>query len=347
MAYSKKESTATESVFEITIPAAEFENRYEDELKKSAKSVKVSGFRPGKAPVGMMGDEQKDEARKKALEQVISSQAYEIIQKEKLIPAIPPSVSIKSFEVGKPITLTMTVTVIPPITLVPLSSLQAKRKPVSVEDKDVEVVEKHMWQEHRGKFKDRSDKWVAEIAPKLGFKAKTLVALRSEISEAIEREKHRIVDQEYTREALAEAIVKSNVVIPENLVQYEAEERERSFLSTLHQMNTTMEEFSKQKNVTIEELRTQWKKDAKEAIETDILLSEFARSRKIEVSDSELESEVAILKAQSKNPSDALFDNDEWRGYIKRVLLKRKSIHAFMDELGSSGTSVKKSVVSE
>lgn len=342
MSYTQKNASATEITYEITIPSSEFEQHAEEEVKEIAKSVSVAGFRPGKVPVGMVGEEKVTEARKRALEHVISHEAAEVLRSEKVGPAMPPSISITSFEVGKPVVFTMTVVVIPSVTFPPLASLSTRKLPVAVEDKDVDALEKDMWEQHRGKFKDKTDEWVKSIASKLGFKAKTLGELRVEIRLAVEYEKSRIIDQKFAHDALVEAIEKAKVQIPERLVQYEAEERERSFLATLHQMNSTLDEFAKTRKITIEELREQWKKDAKEAIETDVLLSDYARSRKVIVTPEELEAEVSILKTQAKNQSDPMFDNREWRGYIERVLLKRKSVQAFLDELLSSGPNGKK-----
>lgn len=343
MSYSQKSASPTEMEYEITIPSSDFEKELDNEMSKLASLVKVSGFRPGKAPTQMIGDERKAEARKKALETVISREAGEILKKENIVPAMPPSVSIKTFGEGKPVVLSLHISMIPSITLPELSKLTTKRPEVTVEKKDVEQVEKHLWQEHRGKFKDKTDSWVASVAPKLGFTARTMKELRTEIEKAVEHEKRRIVEQKYSHDVLAEAIEKAHIQIPEKLIQYEAEEREQSFLSTLHQMNKTVEDFMKERKVTIEEFREQWKKDAKEAVETDVLLSEYAKLREVKLSDEDLEKEVAVIKTQSKNPDDTLFDNPEWRGYIRRVLLKRKAVQAFLDEVetsrsGSKGT---------
>jgi FKBP-type peptidyl-prolyl cis-trans isomerase (trigger factor) len=342
MSYTRKTSTPTEITYEVTVPVNEFEKMADVEIKEVAKSIQVSGFRPGKVPVEMINDDQRTEAKKRALEKVISNQAAEVLRSDNVSPVMPPAVSITSFESGKPVVFSMTVYLIPQVTFPQISLLTTQKLPVTVDEKDVEGVEKNLWEQHRGKFKDKSDEWVASVAAKLGFSSKTIAELRDEIKHAVEREKNRIVEQKFAHDALMEAIEKAHVQIPEKLIQYEAEERERSFLSTLHQMNTTMEEFAKSRNVTIEELRTQWKKDAKEAVETDVILSDYARSRKVTVSDEEMEAEVALMKTQSKKPSDPMFDNPEWRGYIERVLLKRKSVQAFLDELVSSGAKGKR-----
>lgn len=336
MAYTRKDVSSTELEFEMTIPSSEFEKKYEEELSEVAKQVKVAGFRPGKVPMNMIGESQKEGVRKHVLEHIISDEAANVLKTEKVVPAMPPSVSISSFKQGFPLKFKLTVLVIPPVSIPPFSSLTAKKLSVKVEDKDIDLVEKTMWEQHRGKFKDKSDEWVAEVAPKLGFKAKKMIDLRDEIKSAVEREKQRIADQQFAHDVLMEAIEKADVQVPEKVFMFEAEEREKSFLSNLHDMNMTVEEYVKNRKVTLEEMRAQWMKDSKEAVKTDVLLSEYARSRKVAVSEEELNAEIALLKTQAKNPSDPLFDNSEWRGYIRRVILKRKSVQAFLDELLSS-----------
>ncbi len=335
MSYTRKDISSTEIEFSLSLPYSDFQKKYEAELAEVAKQVKVSGFRPGKAPVTLIGDERRDEVRRHVLEHFISDEANDVLRKEKVVPALPPSVSISKFEEGKSIEFLLKALIIPKITLPAMSSLKTKKAKVSVEEKDIDAVEKSMWEQHRGKFKDKTDAWVAAIAPKLGFKSKTRAELREEIKKAVEYEKDRIATQQFAHDALMEAIELAKVTVPEKVIKYEAQERERSFLSTLHDMNMTVDEYTKNRKVTMEEMRKQWEKDSKEAVETDVLLSEYARDRKITLTPEELETEVQLIKMQSKNPSDAVFDNPEWRGYISRVVLKRKSVQAFTDELRS------------
>lgn len=337
--YTRKDISETEVVFEISIPGKEYDDRYKKELEKVGKTTEIKGFRPGKAPADMVEQKYGAEARQKALELVVSEYVTKAFHEENIFPALSPQVQIKNTTDAQSVNIEVTVPVIPEFKLPDLTTLDTRKQPVGVDDKEVDEVLKRIWQEHRGKYKDKSAAWVKEIAPKLGFTAQTVVELKQQIRDAIQKEKQRIMDQEYAREVLAEAITKAKITIPEKLVEHEVAERERSFQNSLEQLKMSEEDFCKSKNVTMEQLREQWEKDAREAIETDVLLGAYIREHKVKVMKEELEAEIEIMKQQAKDPSDSMFDNEEWRGYIERVLLKRKAYQAFLEKVSSRGGS--------
>ena len=164
----------------------------------------------------------------------------------------------------------------------------------------------------------------------------TLDDLKKSIRDAIAMEKERIASESFAQKALMQAIKKSNIEVPEELIEYEAHQREHAFLDRLEQMKVKKEAFCEQQKVTMEELEEQWKKDAREAVDTDIFLATYARERNVSIEPEELEAEVDMLKKQSQEPDSELFDNDQWRGYIERVMLKRKAYTAFLSEVQSS-----------
>ena len=190
-----------------------------------------------------------------------------------------------------------------------------------------------MWEDHRGEHKNRDDAWVKSITKKLGFKSQTIEALKGELKGAISAEKQRITKQSFAEEALREAVKLTKIEVPDTLIEAEMSEREKSFTATLNQMKTTEDEFCKSKGVTMEQLKEQWKKDSKDAVENDVFLAAYAQERDVKVGEEELEKEISIIKERAKDPSDKVFDNPEWRRYIERVALKRKAFTAFLQEI--------------
>ncbi|MDD3661607.1 MAG: trigger factor [Candidatus Dojkabacteria bacterium] len=362
--YSKVKEEPTEITFRVVVPAGEYQEAYGKALIDAAASVSAPGFRKGKVPLHMVESSKGVDAHKQALETLLSRYASEVLRLENLKPAASPTVELqdsgghnhdhdhdhkdhdhtegevhdhreKGAQASGDLTFLLSVPVIPNFAIADLSKLTVKKPDVTVSTEEIEKVEKQIWQDHKGKFKDKSDAWVAKTVPGLGFSAKTLKELRTELEEAIRLEKVRLTEQEFSQSALREAIKLSKLQIPEALIKQEADERELSFISTLQQMNTTIEEFCKTRAITHEELKKRWRDDATEAVETDVFLAAFASQKGISVEADELEQEVESIKTRSKNASDPLFDNPRWRSYIESVILKRKAFQAFLSEVRS------------
>lgn len=331
--YTREDVSATRIDFTITIPGKEYEDRYEKALAELSSDVKVKGFRAGKAPRNLVEPSKGTEARQKALEELINEYAAVVMEKEKLFPVVPPAVDVADMDDKKNITVVIQIPIIPEIKIPDLSKVKTRKVDVDVEEKEVDALLKRIWQDHRGKFKDQDDKWVESVGSKIGFVSKTIQDLRVELKGAIESEKKRINDETYASAVLAEAIKLAEIELPDQLIAYEAHQREHSFMNTLEQMKITKEEFCEKQGVTMEDLEKQWTKDAKEALETDVFLASYARDRKVDVEEKELETEIALMKQSSKDPNDPMFDNDEWRSYIRRVMLKRKAYASFLSEV--------------
>lgn len=332
--YKRTDPSETEIKLEITIPKDAYDNEYSRQLRELGKDFDLKGFRKGKAPEDIVESSKGSEARTHALEQLISQYASEAMRKEGILPVMSPSVDVGEISEKGDVQITVTIPVIPEITLPDLSKLKVKAPEVDVTEKDVEDVVKRLWQDHRGKFKDKTDKWVASVAPKLGFSSRTMKDLKKEIDGAVRFEKSRIAAQQFANDAMKEAISLAKVKVPQQLIDNEKQDREKSFQQAIHELKMTEDEFCKSRGVTKEELVKQWETDAREAIETEVLLGAYAKEREVEVEESELEQEIEMLKGRSKDPNDEIFDNPEWRSYIKRVLLKRKAYRDFVEEVG-------------
>jgi len=77
----------------------------------------------------------------------------------------------------------------------------------------------------------------------------------------------------YQEDALKQAIELSKIEIPEGAIEFEAKERERAFEQDMQARGTKVEDFLKQSNLDIKQMREAWKKDGKDALETDVFLN--------------------------------------------------------------------------
>lgn len=147
----------------ITVEADEligFNRAVYDEL---TKDVKISGFRPGKAP-RKLAEESVGIARlsSEALDRAVQQQYYLALQEEKLIPVTPPKVTISKYpswgleldEIESELVFEAEFEVMPEVTLSDYSKVKiTKKDSKKAEDDDVEKILLHL-QKQKATFSD-------------------------------------------------------------------------------------------------------------------------------------------------------------------------------------------------
>ena len=142
--------------FEVSVENEEFENLYNKTLGKLARSIKVPGFRPGKAPISLIKgliDEERviDEIR----EDISKKAIQEILKKEnKVFPTL--DTSIKDFSRDNP-KFTITIYKIPEVKDPEIEKVIEKIKDVSSEEIDKKI------EELREEFKEYIPKKDGEV----------------------------------------------------------------------------------------------------------------------------------------------------------------------------------------
>lgn len=332
--YNKKLRSNTVIELEISIPRKEFESVYKAEVKALASNVEIKGFRKGKVPTDVAEKHVASEAMGRAFEKLMPDYTLKAVQKENILPVAQISYEAVQDSKSEDVVFLALVPIIPKFKVADLKKIKAVKESAEVTDKDVDDQVKHFWVTYKDKSKNMDDAWVKAFASKVGLKSSTLEELKKEIRVEIKKAKEDVVKKKYVAELLTTAIKESKIEIPEALIQGEADERERSFMNSLKQMKTSLENFCKIRGVTVEMLREQWWKDSLEALENDVFLSALAKDRGLKIEEAELDGEIKKIRENNKSADAALFDNPEWRSYISRVLLKRKSYETFLKEVG-------------
>lgn len=98
MQVTKTQPSPTTAKLKITAGADELAETKQAVLERLGASVKVAGFRPGKAPANLIEKQLEPHAfQAEFLEQVVNRLYVEAIQKEKLRPAAQPKIDITKF----------------------------------------------------------------------------------------------------------------------------------------------------------------------------------------------------------------------------------------------------------
>ena len=130
-----KKSEGVERLLEVSIPVATVRDEEEKTARRYATSVRLPGFRPGKAPAAMVRKRFKDAIRQQVLETLVQEAFKEVMEREKLDVAAQPHVHDVKFNEGQPLTFELHLEVRPTIELKRTEGFRVTRlaKPITDE----------------------------------------------------------------------------------------------------------------------------------------------------------------------------------------------------------------------
>ncbi len=164
-----KKSEGVERLLEVSIPLATVRDEEEKTARRYATSVRLPGFRPGKAPAAMVRKRFKDAIRQQVLETLVQEAFKEVMEREKLDVAAQPHVHDVKFTEGQPLTFELHLEVRPTIDLKRVEGFRVTRvaKPVT-DETVVEQIET---------LRDQKASWApVEEQPREGDMVKVLLA---------------------------------------------------------------------------------------------------------------------------------------------------------------------------
>jgi trigger factor len=133
-----KKNEGVERLLEVSVPVTVVEEAEERTARRYASSVRLPGFRPGKAPTALVRKRFRDAIRQQALESLLQDAYQEVIEREKLKVASQPHVHDVRFDEGQPLVFELHVEVRPDITLGRAQGFRVTRPAVAVTDDTVD-----------------------------------------------------------------------------------------------------------------------------------------------------------------------------------------------------------------
>ena len=124
--------------FTMTIPVAEIESETETRIKRLARTVKMSGFRPGKVPVKMVASTYGPQVRSEVFSDAVNKSFGEVIDQNQLRVAGYPKIEPKADAANsEDYQFVATFEVFPEVTFSDFTALEIERPVVEVTDEDV------------------------------------------------------------------------------------------------------------------------------------------------------------------------------------------------------------------
>lgn len=138
MQVSVETTSGLERRMTITVPAARVDSEVNERVNKTARTVRMDGFRPGKVPVAVVKKRFGASIRQEALGDLIRDCFYEAVTQEKLNPAGFPTIESVKDEGNADIAFVATFEVYPEVTVGDLSAIKVERPAAEITDADVE-----------------------------------------------------------------------------------------------------------------------------------------------------------------------------------------------------------------
>jgi trigger factor len=144
-----KEISPTQKQIDVEIEAEAVRAAYDQISDRYARAASVPGFRPGRAPRGVVRTRFKDQIRSEVLRELLPDAVQKAIEKHKLEPLGEPELNLETAEgldrLGeKPISFHVNLEVLPRIQLGNYRGLEIKRRVRPVKDEDVNRVIKSL-----------------------------------------------------------------------------------------------------------------------------------------------------------------------------------------------------------
>ena len=141
MQITRNDISETKVEFTVKAGLEELTHAKQSELKERAKTMKVAGFREGKAPLSVIEKQvDSNELQAKVINHTINDAYNKTIEDEKLRTFAQPEVEVKSFVPYTELEFTATVEIMPTIKLADYKKISKTVKKAAVTEKDVNEV---------------------------------------------------------------------------------------------------------------------------------------------------------------------------------------------------------------
>lgn len=142
----------------VTVPTSRIDEQFEARLQKTAKTVKINGFRPGKVPLSRVRADFGPGIRQDVINDIIRDTVFEAIQQEKINAVGMPNIE-KVDLTQDALTYEATVEVYPEVNVKSFDSIEVERKATTVTDADVDSMieslqkQRQTWADTKGMAK--------------------------------------------------------------------------------------------------------------------------------------------------------------------------------------------------
>jgi trigger factor len=142
--FTPRASEGVERHIQVSVPVEAVKDAEDKAARRYASTVRLPGFRPGKAPATVVRKKFGDAIRQEALESLVREAYQEFVEKESIKVAAQPHVHDVKFEEGKPLTFELHLEVRPTIELARTNGFRVQRQAVTITVEQVDEQVEHV-----------------------------------------------------------------------------------------------------------------------------------------------------------------------------------------------------------
>ena len=135
--FTPRASEGVERHVQVSVPVEAVKDAEDKAARRYASTVRLPGFRPGKAPATVVRKKFGEAIRQEALESLVREAYQEFVEKESIKVAAQPHVHDLKFEEGKPLTFELHLEVRPTIELARTNGFRIERPAANVTDEQL------------------------------------------------------------------------------------------------------------------------------------------------------------------------------------------------------------------
>jgi trigger factor len=184
--FTPRASEGVERHIQVSVPADVVKDAEDKAARRYASTVRLPGFRPGKAPATVVRKKFGEAIRQEALETLVREAYEEFVEKESIKVAAQPHVHDLKFEEGKPLTFELHLELRPTVELARTNGFKIERQTAKVTDDQVK--------EQLEQIRDEKATWTPVTEkPMPGDMVNVQIATSTEGSEAAEGKSYPLV----------------------------------------------------------------------------------------------------------------------------------------------------------
>lgn len=272
----------------VTVPWKTIKKAYDENFERAVGEVEVEGFRKGKAPRSVAEKNiSKDAVYQKSIESLMPRIYEEVVKKEDLKPAVSPKIELISAKENADWQIKFTIAVRPEITLGDYKKI--------ITDMKADQKKADIWVPGKDKVKD--ERHEAESKQKL------------------------------LNEILTALLKDSRVELSDLIVEEELNTRLARLLDEIAKIGLTVESYLKSKNLTMDMLKAQLRREIEDTHKLEFILNEIADKEEIQVDPKELEQLFVGIKDQTERAAA------QRNSYFYAALLRKQKTLDFLTTL--------------
>lgn len=357
--YELKSEKDNNVELEIKIVKERFQEKKNKAFKRMSKNIKISGFRPGKAPKAMIEARLGPDLFEQALQDLLPEITLAVIENAGFDPLTRIEYEVKKVSEEDGVEFNAKFTKYPEIKLADFKKIKVEKEKsevtkeeidsevdrilkvynqqqaeISKEDnKGLEPLAEGEEKKDEGKEEQKTEEvkeFTDEIVASLGLDLKTVEDLRKMIADQIEEQKQSRAESKKMQDIVAKAVELSKISAPASLVDQQVERKEQDYIARIEQIGLKLDDFLKTQKTSIEELRKTWKQESEEVIKSELLMYSIIKEQDLKIEAEEISKELASIQDPNLKKQ---YSSAEGQRYMANVILQQKALQWLQDEV--------------